>query len=76
MSQLLQGELEKLNRLRWSPWMKKEILDASQYFSEQTLDKQIKSWSMGSRLVNVGQNPSGKDDLNHERSGMDGIGEN
>jgi len=74
MRQLLQGELEKLNRLRWNQWSKKEILDTSQYFCEQTLDKQLRSWSMGSRLVNVGQNPSGKDDLD-ERRDVDGTGE-
>lgn len=74
MRQLLQGELEKLNRLRWNQWSKKEILEASQYFCEQTLDKPLRSWSMGNRLVNVGQNPSGKDDLN-ERRDVDGTGE-
>lgn len=75
MRQLLLGELEKLNRLRWNEWMKKEILDASQFLCEQTLDKPLKSWSMGSRLVNVGQNPSGKDVLNHERRDVDRTGE-
>ncbi|MGE4271930.1 MAG: DNA repair protein RecO [Desulfitobacterium sp.] len=76
MRQLLQGDLGKVNRLRWNDWMKKEILDTLQFFCEQTLDKQLKSWSMGSRLVNVGQNPSGKDDPNHERNVVDRTGEN
>lgn len=71
MSRLLQGELEKLNRLRWNQWSKKEILDTLQFFCEQTLDRPLKTWSMGSRLVNVGQNPSGKDDFN-ERRDLDG----
>lgn len=67
MSRLLQGELDKLNRLRWNQWSKKEILDTLLYFCEHTLEKSLKTWSMGSRLVNVGQNPGGKDDFNERR---------
>lgn len=75
MRQLLQGELGKLDRLRWNEWMKKEILHILQFYSEQTFDKRLKSWSMGSRLVNVGQEPSGKDGQGYERSVRDGTGE-
>lgn len=72
MGQLLQGELSKLNRIRWNQWMKKEIIDTIQEYCETTLDKRLKSWRMGNRLVNVGQNPGGKDDLNNERREVDG----
>lgn len=75
MRQLLNGELTKLDRLRWNEWMKKEILETLQFYSEQTFDKRLKSWSMGSRLVNVGQEPSGKDGQGHERNVMDRTGE-
>lgn len=75
MRQLLQGELTKLDRLRLNTWMKKEILDTLQFYCEQTFDKRLKSWSMGSRLVNVGQDQSGKGGQVHERSVMDGTGE-
>jgi DNA repair protein RecO (recombination protein O) len=68
MRQLIQVELTKLDRIRWNEWMKKEILDTLQFYCEQTFDKRLKSWSMGSRLVNVGQDASGKDDQSHERS--------
>jgi len=62
MNRLLLGELEKLDRLRWNQWSKKEILDTVQYYCEQVLDKPLKTWSMGNRLVDVGGNQSGKDD--------------
>lgn len=71
MRQLIQGELTKLDRIRWNEWMKKEILDTLQFYCEQTFDRRLKSWSMGSRLVNVGQDQSGKDDQDHERSAVD-----
>ena len=75
MRQLLQGDFNKLDRIRWNEWMKKEILDTLQFYCEQTFDKRLKSWSMGSRLVNVGHDQSGKGDQVHEPSVMDGTGE-
>lgn len=66
MRQLIQGDLAKLDRIRCNEWMKKEILDSLQFYCEQTFDKRLKSWSMGSRLVNVGQDTGGKDDQEHD----------
>jgi DNA repair protein RecO (recombination protein O) len=75
MRQLIQGDLTKLDRIRWNEWMKKEILDTLQFYCEQTFEKRLKSWSMGNRLVNVGQDQSGKGGQAYERSVVDGIGE-
>ena len=72
MNQLLQGDLKKLGRIRWNQWMKNEILDTIQKYCEITLDKRLKSWRMGSRLVNVGQNPGGKDEQDNEPREVDG----
>ena len=53
MGQLLKGDLSKLDRLRWSSWMKKEIMETLQFFCEQILDKNLRAWSMGNRLANA-----------------------
>jgi len=71
MRQLLTVDLTKLDRLRWNEGMKKEILICLQFLSEQTFNRRLKSWSMGSRLANVGQNQSGKDGQVNERSTVD-----
>jgi DNA repair protein RecO (recombination protein O) len=75
MRQLVQGDLTKLDRLRWNEWMKQEILTTLQFYCEQIFDRHLKSWSMGNRLANVRQDLSGKDDKEHERSTVDRTGE-
>lgn len=75
MRQLLTVDLTKLDRLRWSEGMKKEILMSLQFLSEQIFNQRLKSWSMGNRLGNVGQNLSGKEGQADERSSVDRTGE-
>lgn len=75
MRQLISVDLAKLDRLKWNEGMKKEILTSLQFLSEQIFNQRLKSWSMGSRLANVGQNQSGKDGHVDERSNLDGTGE-
>lgn len=74
MGQLLTSDFTKLDRLRWNEGMKKEIITSLQFLSEQTFNQRLKSWSMGSRLANVGQNQSGKDGQVDERSNVDRTG--
>jgi DNA repair protein RecO (recombination protein O) len=76
MRQLLTVDLTKLDRFRWNEGMKKEIITCLQFLSEQTFNRRLKSWSMGSRLANVGQNQSGKDGKVDERSTVERTGEN
>ncbi|AHF07844.1 DNA repair protein RecO [Desulfitobacterium metallireducens] len=75
MRQLLTSDVTKLDRLRWNDGMKKEIVTSLQFLCEQTFNKRLKSWSMGNRLANVGQNLSGKGGKVDERNIVDRTGE-
>jgi DNA repair protein RecO (recombination protein O) len=75
MRQLLTVDVTKLDRLRWNEGMKKEILTSLQFHCEQIFNHRLKSWSMGNRLANVGQNESGKGGKVDERNTVDRTGE-
>ncbi|AFM42861.1 DNA replication and repair protein RecO [Desulfosporosinus acidiphilus SJ4] len=50
MRQLIQVDLAKLERLRWSAWMREEILEILQHFLEYKFERPLKSWRMGNTI--------------------------
>ncbi len=50
MNRLLNNDLDKLDRLRWSDWMQQEIRETLQNYCEQRLEKHLRSWSIGKSL--------------------------
>ncbi|MDQ7092297.1 DNA repair protein RecO [Desulfosporosinus sp. PR] len=50
MRQLIQVDLLKLDRLRWSLWMREEVLDTLRHFLEYKFERPLKSWRMGNAI--------------------------
>ncbi len=62
MRQLLNGEMRKLDRLRWNAMMQQEILETLRAYCEETFERRLKSWQMGSAAVEGGgQDRGGKE---------------
>lgn len=50
MRQLIRVDLVKIDRLRWSAWMKEEVLDTLRHFLEHKFERPLKSWRMGNAI--------------------------
>ncbi|WP_407307228.1 DNA repair protein RecO [Desulfosporosinus sp. SB140] len=50
MRQLIQADLMKLDRLRWSAWMREEVLDTLRHYLEYKFERPLKSWRMGNLI--------------------------
>ena len=46
MRQLIRADITKLDRLRWTNWMRQEILETLRHFLELKFERQLKSWRM------------------------------
>lgn len=72
MRQLLVGDLTKLDRLRWNPWMRQEILETIRIYCEQKFERGLLSWQMGNQVRDdVGQHSDGKEVQHDGRSVID-----
>lgn len=47
MRKLIQADITKIDRLRWTAWMKQEILETLRFFLEHRFEQPLKSWRMG-----------------------------
>jgi DNA repair protein RecO (recombination protein O) len=50
MRQLIHADLVKIDRLRWSAWMKEEVLEILRHFLEHKFERPLKSWRMGNAI--------------------------
>jgi DNA repair protein RecO (recombination protein O) len=50
MRQLYQGELGKLDRLRWNKKMREEILGSLCFFCEEKFERKLQAWRQGSEF--------------------------
>lgn len=67
MRQLIRADLRKLDRLRWSPWMRQEILETLRVYVEHRFERPLKSWRMGSLTQDeLPINLEGKEEAEHE----------
>ena len=48
MRQLIQADITKIDRLRWSIWMQQEILETLRLYLEYKFERPLKAWRMGS----------------------------
>ena len=73
MRRLLDGDLGKLDRLRWPAWMEREVLDLIQTFCEHKFERKLKAWGAGNYVAwPVRQDiADGQEGLGDERNAMD-----
>lgn len=78
MRQIGRTEIRKLDRLRWSQWMQKEIFDLIEAYCTHKFERNLRSWSMGKKLTGYAglESIDGKGEPVDERRTMDGTGEN
>jgi len=67
MRQLIRQDITKLDRLRWSEWMQREILETLRIYLEHKFERPLKSWRMGSlSRDDSGRGFDGKEGKEHE----------
>lgn len=67
MRHLIRADITKLDRLRWSEWMRQEIMETLRIYLEHRFERPLKAWRMGSLTRDdVGKQLYGKEGKNND----------